>query len=87
MRPQNLRARAETILWLTTKYPVRRTRFIREAVRDWGATVRRDFTRSFPLVVAGVASAAVGAILFLLRPRVAAAPATLAASRSGVSAS
>ena len=86
-RPRKLRARAETILWLTTKYPVRRTRFIREAVRDWGATVRRDFTRSFPLVVAGVASAAVGAILFLLRPRVAGAPATLAASRSGVSAS
>jgi glycosyltransferase involved in cell wall biosynthesis len=85
-RPRNLRARGQTILWLTTKYPVRRTRFIREAVRDWGATVRREFTRSFPFVVAGVASAAVGAILFLLRPRIAAGPSP-PAGRGGVSGS
>jgi glycosyltransferase involved in cell wall biosynthesis len=86
-RPRRLRSRGQTILWLTTKYPLRRTRFIREAVRDWGATVGREFTRSFPLVVAGVASAAVGAILFLLRPRIAAAPSSPAERRGGVSAS
>jgi hypothetical protein len=56
------------ILWLLAKYPVRRLRFISEAVRDWGATVRRPFVLSFPLIVAGVASAAAGAILFLASP-------------------
>jgi hypothetical protein len=73
-KPEGLRARGETILWLMAKYPVRRLRFIAEAVRDWGATVRRPFVLSFPLVVAGVASAAAGAILFLTRPRGTSAP-------------
>jgi glycosyltransferase involved in cell wall biosynthesis len=84
-RPKSLNARGATILWLMTKYPVRRTRFIKEAVREWGEPVRREFVRSFPLVVAGVAGAAVGAILFLLRPRAAGASASLAANRSRVS--
>jgi glycosyltransferase involved in cell wall biosynthesis len=70
-RPQGLRERAKTIVWLLAKYPIRRMRFIRQAVRDWGESVKREFVQSFPLVVAGVASAAVGAVLFLLRPRIA----------------
>ena len=67
-QPRPLRERLKTILWLTTKYPVRRTRFIMQAVRDWGRPEHRQFVTSFPLVLAGVASAAVGAVLFLLRP-------------------
>jgi len=81
-RPRRLRERREKIVWLLSKYPVRRTRFIMEAVRDWGATVKREFALSFPLVVAGVASAAVGAIVFLLRPRAAGRTASLASGRS-----
>jgi len=67
-RPRRLGPRGKTILWLMTNYPVRRTRFITKAVQEWGDTVHRQFVRCSPFIVAGVASAALGAILFLLRP-------------------
>jgi len=85
-RPSRLRGRGEKIRWLVTQYPVRRTRFIREAVRDWGETVRREFVLSFPLIVSGVMSATFGAILFLLRPRVPGTASPHAVDRSKVSA-
>ncbi len=69
-KPQALRPRAEKMLWLVAKYPFRRLRFIFETVRDWGSSVRRPFVLSLPLVVAGVASAVAGAIVFLARPSV-----------------
>jgi hypothetical protein len=72
-QPERLRGRYATMLWLMTKYPVRRMRFIMEAVHDWGSSVRREFVMSLPLILAGVASAAAGAMLFLWKPRPAAA--------------
>jgi glycosyltransferase involved in cell wall biosynthesis len=85
--PPRLRGRGEKIRWLLTEYPFRRTRFIREAVREWGEEVKREFDSSFPLVVAGVASAALGALRFLLRPQAAGGTASLAPNRSKVSTS
>ena len=68
-RPQRLRSRLRRILWLVTKYPAKRMRFITRAVRDWGETERGHFALSLPLILAGVASAALGALGFTLRPR------------------
>ena len=67
-RGRTLRSRLPSIWWLMTKYPWRRVRFITRNVVRWGKPVRRYFLLSLPLILTGIASAALGALAFLFRP-------------------
>jgi glycosyltransferase involved in cell wall biosynthesis len=65
---KNLKFRYRRIRWLVTKYPAKRIFLLTGSVFRWGAPVRRYFLWSFPLVVAGTLSAALGAVIYLLGP-------------------
>jgi glycosyltransferase involved in cell wall biosynthesis len=65
---KTLTFRFRRILWLVTKYPAKRIFLLTVSVFRWGAPVRRYFVLSFPLVLAGTLSAALGAVIYLLRP-------------------
>jgi len=60
--------RFRRIRWLMTKYPLKRIFHITKDVIRWGKPMRGHFLLSFPLVLAGTMSAALGAVSFLLRP-------------------
>ncbi|MDH4195267.1 MAG: glycosyltransferase [Nitrospirota bacterium] len=67
--PQKTRKfRLRRIRWLVMKYPLRRIFFIIRGVVRWGKPMRGYFVWSFPLILAGTMSAALGAVSFLLRP-------------------
>jgi len=65
---KTLKFRYRRIRWLVTKYPAGRIFRITESVLRWGKPMRRYFVLSLPLVVAGTLSAALGAVIYLLRP-------------------
>jgi hypothetical protein len=65
---KNLTFRFRRIRWLVTKYPAKRIFGITGSVLRWGKPMRRYFALSFPLVIAGTLSAALGAVIYLLRP-------------------
>jgi glycosyltransferase involved in cell wall biosynthesis len=67
---RNLKARFRRIRWLLTRYPVKRVYGITKSVLRWGKPMRRYFVLSLPLVMAGTLSAALGAVVYLLRPGV-----------------
>jgi glycosyltransferase involved in cell wall biosynthesis len=60
--------RYRKIRWLVTKYPLRRTFFMGKGVLRWGKPMWGYFVWSFPLIVAGTLSAALGGVIFLVRP-------------------
>ena len=65
---KNLRFRLKRIRWLCTQYPAKRIYGITKGALQFGKPMRRWFILSYPLVIAGVLSAALGAIIFLIRP-------------------
>jgi glycosyltransferase involved in cell wall biosynthesis len=67
--PQKTRQfRFRRIRWLVTRYPVKRIFHITKDVIRWGKPMRGYFVVSFPLIVAGIMSAALGAVSVLVRP-------------------
>jgi len=58
--------RLRRIRWLLTKYPLRRIYLITRGVLRWGKPVWGQFVLSFPLIVMGTMSAAIGGVTFLL---------------------
>lgn len=60
--------RLRRIRWLLTKYPLKRIYYMTKGVRRWGKPVWHHFILSFPLIVVGTVSAALGGVIFLLRP-------------------
>ena len=67
--PQKTRKfRFRRIGWLVTKYPLRRIFYTTKGVLRWGKPMRGYFMLSFPLIVVGTMSAALGGVMFLLRP-------------------
>jgi len=67
--PQKTRRfRLRRIRWLMTQYPVKRIVHITKGVIRWGKPIRGYFVASFPLILVGMMSAALGAVIFLLRP-------------------
>ncbi len=67
--PQKTRKfRFRKIGWLVTKYPLKRIFSMGKGVIRWGKPMRGYFLLSFPLILVGTMSAALGAVMFLLRP-------------------
>jgi glycosyltransferase involved in cell wall biosynthesis len=67
--PQKTREfRLRKIRWLVTKYPLRRIFFMGKGVFRWGKPMWGYFVWSFPLIVAGTLSAALGGVNFFIRP-------------------
>jgi glycosyltransferase involved in cell wall biosynthesis len=67
--PQKTRKfRFRRIRWLVTKYTLNRILNITKGVIRWGKPMWGFFVLSFPLILAGTISAALGAVFFLLRP-------------------
>jgi glycosyltransferase involved in cell wall biosynthesis len=60
--------RLRRIRWLMTKYSLMRIVHITKGTLRWGKPMRGYFVLSFPLIVVGTMSAALGAVSFLLRP-------------------
>jgi glycosyltransferase involved in cell wall biosynthesis len=60
--------RLRRIRWLVTKYSVKRILNITKGVIRWGKPMWGYFVWSFPLIVAGTLSAALGGVIFLIRP-------------------
>lgn len=65
---KNLRFRFRRIRWLVTTYPLKRIFSMGRGVMRWGKPLWGYFILSFPLVVAGTLSAALGGVTFLVRP-------------------
>ena len=65
---KNLKFRFQKISWLVTKYPLKRVFSMAKGVVRWGKPIWRYFMLSFPLILVGTMSAALGAVTFLLRP-------------------
>ena len=65
---KTLKLRFRKIGWLVTKYPLRRMFSMGKGVMRWGKSMRGYFLLSFPLTLVGTMSAALGAVMFLLRP-------------------
>ena len=67
--PQKTRKfRLRRIRWLMTKYTVLRIFRITKGVIQWGRPMWGQFVVSYPLILLGTMSAALGAVMFLLRP-------------------
>jgi len=64
------KARLRTMVWLLGTYPYRRLRFVTRNVLRYGGQLRGRYVASLPLVLLGIASAALGAFTFLLRPAI-----------------
>ena len=65
---KNLPFRLRRIWWLITRYPAKRMLAITKGSIRWGKPMRHTFFLSFPLILAGTLSAALGAVVYLLRP-------------------
>jgi glycosyltransferase involved in cell wall biosynthesis len=65
---RRLPARLRNVAWLATRYPFRRLRLVHRNVARWGGPLRTPYRASLPLLMLGIASAALGAISFLARP-------------------
>jgi glycosyltransferase involved in cell wall biosynthesis len=67
--PQKTRKfRFRRIRWLVTKYTLNRIFYTIKGVGRWGKPMWRYFVLSFPLILVGTISAALGGVIFLLRP-------------------
>ncbi len=67
--PQKTRQfRFYCIFFFFTKYPLKRIFYTIKGVIRWGKPMRGYFVVSFPLMLVGTMSAALGAVFFLLRP-------------------
>ncbi len=67
--PQKTRKfRLRRIRWLLTKYTVLRIFHITKGAMRWGRPMWGQFVVSYPLILVGTISAALGAVMFLLRP-------------------
>ena len=60
--------RLRRIRWLVTQYPVKRIVDITKGVTRWGKPMWKQFVVSYPLIILGTMSAALGAVIFLVRP-------------------
>ena len=60
--------RLRRIRWLMTQYPVKRIVDITKGVTRWGKPMWKQFVVSYPLIILGTMSAAIGAVIFLVRP-------------------
>jgi glycosyltransferase involved in cell wall biosynthesis len=65
---KNRKFRFRKIGWLMTKYPLKRVFSMAKGVVRWGKPIWGYFVLSFPLILVGTMSAALGAVTFLLRP-------------------
>jgi glycosyltransferase involved in cell wall biosynthesis len=62
--------RFRRIRWLVTKYTLGRIIRITKGVIHWGRPMWGYFVVSFPLILAGILSAALGAVSYLVRPEI-----------------
>jgi len=64
-----LASRWPNIRWLLFKYHYRRMFFISKHVARWGKPAMLRFIMTIPLQAVGIVCAAIGALVFLIRPR------------------